>query len=226
MTKIILGALFAVLLGTVGDVAAEVEVRIVDYQPILSGAGGDTLYVMGPQGSGSPHHGDFEAGDTLAENGWTGVDLSTPQQNHWQVAPNPETADPALVCGSTEFNGQWGYGNDWYDQIGWERTIPFPSQPTDLTIEFDIAIDIEYETDFLNLYLLGPGGCPQLLASYTGEIGRFQFLNRPRSPARSIRANTMKGRGSPCSPASRAIPGDPARTAGMPSLAGWTTSGS
>ena len=96
-------------------------------------AGGDTLVLMGPHGSGAPLIGTFEnAGGGPDWNGWTSVDATAPTV-HWQASTyQPVAGDWSAWCGDmtippcnpTDPAGGYGFHWDDPDEVAHGSTLP------------------------------------------------------------------------------------------------------
>jgi len=89
MKKFIMFAALAMVMvfalsATAGELPklAKGNVTITGRSSNFAKASGDTIDVMGPEGSGSAYFGDFESG----WNGWTNLDVTQPTVTYWNVS--------------------------------------------------------------------------------------------------------------------------------------------
>ena len=171
----------ALILATAATVAgAAAPERPIDIRtPILRGAtvgaqlapaAGDTLLLMGAQGSGAPTIGDFQSpGGGAAWNGWTSIDDSRDNETHWQASQplavsgawSAWCGDPTLPsCGGADVPG--GYGNNWDTLLEWRGTVADPQQPCTVRVQALVSYDSEPGYDYSWLSCATAGGSVDL----------------------------------------------------------------
>lgn len=111
-------------------------------------AGRDTVFLIGPYGSGAAVNGQFEdLSGNPAWNGWTHYDVTQPTVTHWQVSDYQADVLPggagnlAAYCGDATFDvcavddTIGGYGNNWHD------ILRFEYQVADNALNCTVAVD-------------------------------------------------------------------------------------
>ncbi|MCP4292429.1 MAG: T9SS type A sorting domain-containing protein [bacterium] len=131
----------------------------------------DSTVIMGPWGSNTSFNGQFQTPTGAPNwNEWTHRDLTLPEGgNHWHVdsyhAANLAGHGPgnlAAWCGSLDFpacsetDPEGGYGNNYDDALAWTVEIEIPNQPSVVTLDAWLNLDLEPGYDYLKLLLLGP----------------------------------------------------------------------
>ena len=124
---------------------------------VLAKAAVDTTAVMGAAGSGAPYFGDFEAG----WNGWTSVDYTHPQTNHWHVSNYNQAVVSNLaawcgtldyaVCAGTDTLG--GYGNNWRDPLEIRLPVADPDSSASIHLTGTLQYDTEPGLDYVYLVM-------------------------------------------------------------------------
>jgi len=124
--------------------AGELPQKVVGHDGVIHGGSADfakssrdTIFLIGPYGSGAQVNGQFEdlAGNP-AWNGWESVDVTQPTDTHWQVsdyaAPNGAGNNGAW-CGDISFDAcdpadaVGGYGNNWNDILRFSYNVADPA---------------------------------------------------------------------------------------------------
>ena len=130
----------------------------------------DTVLVIGPWGSGALYNGQFETPDGLpAWNGWTSVDLTAPEVNHWNASNYlPVAGAWSAWCGDLAFpscgpgDPDGGYGNDWNEALEWRGTVTDPAQPCVVDIAALVSHDSEPGYDFCRISIVLADGLTDL----------------------------------------------------------------
>jgi hypothetical protein len=118
-------------------------------------AAGDTIDLMGPEGSGAAYFGDFTSGF----NGWTSVDITQPTITHWQVSDYNQTGgNLAAWCGSLSFatcndslDMAGGYGNSWHDILAYQVSVADPGASASVNVQATLQHNTEPGYDFTRL---------------------------------------------------------------------------
>ena len=129
-------------------------------------AAGDTILLMGPQGSGAPHIGSFETGaGQPAWNGWTSRDDSELDINPWHAdSYHAVSGLYSAWCGEARFDAcdpgdeAGGYGNNYRADLVWRGTVADPLQPCTVTIAAVANLDLEVGYDWSHLQVETAGG--------------------------------------------------------------------
>lgn len=124
-----------------------------------SGAERDTLYLIGPWGSGALTNGQFETPDGApAWNGFTHIDMTQLTESQWHAdtyhavsgfysAWCGEMAYPA--CTAEDEDG--GYGNRYDELLVWTEQVSDPLLATTLEVDALVSWDVEPGYDYVNL---------------------------------------------------------------------------
>jgi len=111
-------------------------------------AGGDTIDLMGPSGSGATHIGDFESG----WNGWTSIDATQTVVSNWNVSTYNQAVvgNYAAWCGditiascSDSLDMVGGYGNNWDELLSYRATVANPNISALVTVTATLQYDTE-----------------------------------------------------------------------------------
>ncbi|MCP4290498.1 MAG: T9SS type A sorting domain-containing protein [bacterium] len=126
----------------------------------------DSVFIIGPWGSGASVNGEFETPSGGAHwNGWTHEDL-TPGSHHWSISSyqadnlNSVTGNLAAYCGNEtlqscdETDPVGGYGNAYADIMAFVYTIDDPLQPCNLMVSGVLNYDVEPGYDFITFRYL------------------------------------------------------------------------
>jgi hypothetical protein len=118
-------------------------------------AAGDTVDLMGPEGSGAAYFGDFTSG----LNGWTSVDITQPTVTHWQVSTYNQTGgNNAAWCGDITFDScndsldiAGGYGNSWHDILAYSAIVGDTGASASVNVQATLQHNTEPGYDFSRL---------------------------------------------------------------------------
>lgn len=120
-----------------------------------SQAKADTIALLGGPGRTD---GKFDDGFFMPDwEGWTSVDLTARGAPLWNVSPwGAPSGGDAVWCGETFTSCETGdpaegYGNHYEEYLDWTGTVADAGQPTDVTVVFDLNIDVEPGYDHLTL---------------------------------------------------------------------------
>jgi len=143
----------------------------------------DTIYVLGGPGTLS---GKFQdAAGQPDWQGWTGVDLTQPTEDHWSVstfgAANLDTTvadNHAWWCGDVfascnPDDPPEGVGNNWYEILAWSGTVADPDPDCTVRVRAVVNVDTDPANDFLYLQRLSTG-YPVELAYLTAQESGYQ----------------------------------------------------
>lgn len=165
--------------------------------PDTAKAGGDSLVLIGPWGSGAAVNGQFEnpAGQP-AWNGWTHRDVTEPEQHHWQVSdyraldlgltPGPDNL--AAWCGDLAYTScaaedpEGGYGNSWREALQWTGTVADPGAWVEVLFSAYANLDTEPGYDYVYLRYRTPDAEMQVAAYdgvYPGHYLEYSFTLTP-----------------------------------------------
>ncbi len=105
--------------------------------------------------------------------GWTSIDLTAPGDTIWHIdtfnSPDGSNAmwcgEAFAACGPDDVAG--GYGNHYDEYLDWLGIVTDPALPTNVTIVFDMNIDVEPGYDFLTLLRRTDTGWVELAAYNT-----------------------------------------------------------
>ena len=181
MSKILLLAFLIVVLIPVGSALADDpipstlfnwnEVSISDPNVALA----DTTLIMGPM-PGAIYDGTFDfpyLGKAMPP-GWSGVDLTAPDGNHWEIWDDEGRVlgypNHAAAC-RYEFGSDWGYGNNWFDPLEWRWDVIDTGQPVSLTVSFNLLVDLAGGDDYLDLGYRGGNCCEVIVETWQGQFG-------------------------------------------------------
>ncbi len=124
----------------------------------------DTLFLIGPWGSGAQVNGEFEdINGNPSMNGWTTYDITAPTVNHWHVSDyhSENVGGPgnmAMYCGDETIvscdggvtDPVGGYGNGWNDILQFTYTVADPGAGCLLEVSGIISWDSEPDYDKTN----------------------------------------------------------------------------
>ncbi len=122
----------------------------------LAKALGDTIDLMGPEGSGAAYFGDF----TTGWNDWTSLDITQPTVTHWQVSDYNQAVagNMAAWCGdiliiscNDSLDVVGGYGNDWHDLLGYRGTVADPMSSATVNVTATLQHNTEPGYDYTRL---------------------------------------------------------------------------
>ena len=144
-------------------------------------APGDSLLLMGPDGSGAPYVGNFQIGLTEpAWHGWTHTDNTENPLNRWHVSDymagnlgGHGVGNLAAWCGEdypacSVSDTAGGYGNDYNEILSWTATVADPGAPCTASLGARLNYDVEPGYDYVYLVAYTAGDVSQELAAYTG----------------------------------------------------------
>jgi len=108
--------------------------------------------------------------------GWNGVELPQNTESFWHV----DTFNCANLDANTPDNHAWwcgaqftschpddppeGYGNSWFERLGWHGTVPDPSEPVIVTVRARMNLDSEPGYDYIHLQYISPEGVREVWA--------------------------------------------------------------
>ncbi len=127
----------------------------------FAGASRDTIFLVGPWGSGAQVNGQFQNpnGDP-AWNGWTSMDVTQISESHWHISDynaadlNSTPNNLAMYCGDETFPAcaapdvEGGYGNGWNDVLQFTYTVTNSAGPCDVTVSGVFSHNTEPGYDF------------------------------------------------------------------------------
>ncbi|MDX2475597.1 MAG: T9SS type A sorting domain-containing protein [Candidatus Krumholzibacteria bacterium] len=122
----------------------------------LAKALGDTVDLMGPEGSGSTYIGDFTSG----WNDWMSVDVTAPTVTHWEVSDYNQAVvgNMAAWCGdiliescNDSLDVVGGYGADWNDLLVYRATVADPASSATVNVTATLQHDSEPGYDYTRL---------------------------------------------------------------------------
>ena len=161
-SRAIIAVLGAILLLATAAIAGERPHLVRDGLIIHGGgaaaskAAGDTIDVMGPEGSGAAYIGDFESG----WNGWTSIDNTQPTVSNWQVSDYNQSVAGNLAawCGditiascNDSLDVVGGYGNSWHDLLGYRTAVADPLASATVLVTATLQNDTEPGYDYTRL---------------------------------------------------------------------------
>ncbi len=119
-------------------------------------AAGDTIDLMGPEGSGSAFFGNFELGGW---NGWTTVDITQPTVTNWQISDYNQTGgNLAAWCGditiascNDSLDAVGGYGNSWHDLLAYRTAVANTGAGATVNVAATLQHDTEPGYDYTRL---------------------------------------------------------------------------
>ncbi len=173
--------------------ATDLPQRVIGHDSVFHGgstefskSSRDTVFLIGPWGSGAQVNGQFEdpAGNP-AWNGWTHWDITQPVSNHWHVSDYYADVFPsgignfAMYCGietipaCSETDVDGGYGNSWNDILQFNYTVADPGAGCVVTVNGLVSHNTEPGYDYTNFTFQTSNG-PMIQQSLDG-VG----VNRP-----------------------------------------------
>ncbi len=137
----------------------------------FAGASRDTVFMVGPWGSGAQVNGQFQSpsGDP-AWNGWTHSDLTQMTESHWHISDyfaadlNSTPDNLAMYCGDETIPAcqasdvEGGYGNSWNDILRFTYTVANPAESCDVTISGVFSHNTEPGYDYTSFYFVTSSG--------------------------------------------------------------------
>jgi hypothetical protein len=194
-------ALFVILSSSA--LAAELPQRALGHDLVLHGgnsltsrASRDSVFLLGPWGSGAQANGQFETTSGIpAWNNWTSVDHTQPTSNHWHISDynaenlNSTPNNLAMYCGDETFPAcsgadvVGGYGNNWNDILQFNYTVANAGEPCDVSISGFFNYNTEQDYDYITFRFVTDVG-QVVMANINGE-GTATYFNHQLSYASS-----------------------------------------
>jgi len=125
-------------------------------------SGRDTVFLIGPWGSGAAVNGQFESEAKASSwNGWTHWDVTQPTVTHWAISTYAADVFPggagnkAAFCGDETFpvcneaDVIGGYGNNWNDVLEFSHAVADPTASCTLGVSGVFSSNSEPGYDFL-----------------------------------------------------------------------------
>ncbi|MBU8869696.1 MAG: hypothetical protein KOO60_02365 [Gemmatimonadales bacterium] len=159
--------LLATLVLNYGSYAGELPKLVDGHSGVIHGgnlemsraASRDTVFLVGPWGSGAIANGQFEdpSGDP-AWNGWTSTDVTQKTESAWHVDTyNVPTGVYSAWCGDgsisacSEEDPVGGYGSNYSEILSWVGTVDNPAISTVVNISATVNHNTEPGYDYSNL---------------------------------------------------------------------------
>ena len=173
--------------------AASQELRPAEARPDRVGAAwslatakADTVDLLGGPGRSDGRFQDDYNPMLPDWEGWTSIDLTAPGDTIWHIdtfnSPDGSNAmwcgEAFAACGPDDVAG--GYGNHYDEALDWLGIVSDANQPTNVTIVFDMNIDVEPGYDFLTLLRRTDTGWVELASyntsTWNGTLGVWEPL--------------------------------------------------
>ncbi len=164
----IFACLILTLIFTMNAFASDLPQRVIDHDSVFdhgnsksSKSSRDTVFLVGPWGSGAQVNGQFEdATGNPQWNGWTHYDITRPTESHWHVSQYHADVLPggagnmAAYCGDetipacSETDVIGGYGNHWNDILRFSYVVADPTSGCSVTVAGVFSHNTEPGYDF------------------------------------------------------------------------------
>jgi len=167
--------------------AADLPQRVIGHESVLHGGNAafaksvsDTLFMIGPWGSGAQINGQFETpSGGPAWNGWTHRDATQPTITHWHVSDYAASNLPggagnlAAYCGDEAYSScdamdpVGGYGNNWNDILEFSYEVANADEPCTIEVSGVFNSNTEPGYDYVTFKFM-TADAPVVVASYDG----------------------------------------------------------
>ncbi len=166
--SIMFTCLMLTLIFTMNAFASDLPQRVIDHDSVIdhgntefSKSSRDTVFLVGPWGSGAQVNGQFEdATGNPQWNGWTHYDITRPTENNWHISQYHADVLPggagnmAAYCGDetipacsdTDVDG--GYGNSWNDILRFSYVVADATADCSITVAGVFSHNTEPGYDF------------------------------------------------------------------------------
>ncbi|MCP4290500.1 MAG: T9SS type A sorting domain-containing protein [bacterium] len=130
--------------------------------PETAKASRDTIFLIGPPGSGAQANGQFESASGVADwQGWTHYDITQPTDTHFHISDYNGPNGPgnmAMYCGDETIpacdanDPIGGYGNQWEEILRFSYVVADPNSPCTMTVSGVLNHDTEIGYDYVRFF--------------------------------------------------------------------------